>query len=388
MDRFEVYPTFSLNLERGYGTFIFDNEGNSYLDFYGGHAVISIGHSHQKWVNPLKKQLSKIGFYSNIVEISTQKVISEQLGCFSGYEDYHLFLCNSGAEAIENALKIASFHNGKKKVVAFKGSFHGRTSAALSITDNTKIITRINDVHSRVFLDHGDELSLISELQRGEVCAVISEGIQGVAGIVSPGIDFLKQLSKNCLRYKVPLIIDEIQSGYGRSGYFFAHQTASIRPDLITIAKGMANGFPIAGVLISPQFKPFFGMLGTTFGGNYLACASALSVLEVLKKEEIIENVRSIGFIAIEYLKKMPQIKNISGCGLILGIHFEFPVFLLKESLLYNENVFVGTASSPLILRLLPPLNISIKEIEYFIDKIQNALTNIENDIENGLSSA
>lgn len=388
MSLFEVYPTFSLNLERGYGTFLFDKEGNSYLDFYGGHAVISIGHSHPDWTNPLKKQLSKIGFYSNVVKNSKQLELSERLGAFSGYEDYQLFLCNSGAEAIENALKIASFHKGKKKVVAFKGSFHGRTSAALAITDNNKIITRINDTHSRVFLEHGDELSLISELEAGEVCAVISEGIQGVAGIVSPGIDFLKKLAKNCLRYKVPLILDEIQSGYGRNGYFFAHQAASIRPDLITIAKGMANGFPIAGVLISPQFKPVYGMLGTTFGGNYLACVAALSVLEVLKKEEIIENVRSIGFIAIEYLKKMPQIKNISGCGLILGIHFEFPVSLLKKSLIYNENVFVGSASSQFILRLLPPLNISIKEIEYFIDKLQNALANIENDIENVLSSA
>ncbi|AGC66986.1 acetylornithine aminotransferase [Candidatus Uzinura diaspidicola str. ASNER] len=378
---FEVYPTFSLNLERGYSTFLFDKKGNSYLDFYGGHAVISIGHSHPGWINTLKKQLSKIGFYSNVIESTKQKVLSEQLGYFSGYEDYQLFLCNSGAEAIENALKIASFHKEKKKVVAFKGSFHGRTSAALSITDNTKIITRINDTHSRIFLEHGDELSLISELEAGEVCAVISEGIQGVAGIVSPGVDFLKKLAKNCNRYKVPLILDEIQSGYGRSGYFFAHQAASIRPDLITIAKGMGNGFPIAGVLISPQFKAFYGMLGTTFGGNYLSCVAALAVLEVIKKEEIIENVRSIGFIAIEYLKKMPQIKNISGCGLILGIHFEFPVFSLKESLLYNENVFVGTANNALILRLLPPLNISIKEIQFFIDKLQNALANIENDL-------
>lgn len=378
---FEVYPIKYLNLERGYGTFIFDKEGNSYLDFYGGHAVISIGHSHPGWINPLKKQLSKIGFYSNIVIITKQQELSEQLGSFSGYENYQLFLCNSGAEAIENALKIASFHKEKKKVVAFKGSFHGRTSAALSITDNNKIITRLNDTHSRVFLDHGDELSLISELESGEVCAVISEGIQGVAGIVSPGIDLLQKLANNCKRYKVPLIFDEIQSGYCRSGYFFAHQAANIRPDLITIAKGMGNGFPIGGVLISPQFKAFYGMLGTTFGGNYLACAAALSVLEVIKKEEIIENVRSIGFLAVEYLKKMPQIKNISGSGLILGIHFEFPVSSIKEYFIYSGSVFVGTASNPLILRLLPPLNISIKEIQFFIDKLQNALANIENDL-------
>ncbi len=381
MSLFKVYPTLSISLERGYGTFLFDTRGNSYLDFYGGHAVISIGHSHLGYFNPLKKQLSKIGYYSNIVEMTKQKALSEQLGSFSEYENYHFFLCNSGAEAIENALKIASFHKEKKKVIAFKGSFHGRTSAALSITDNNKIITPINDMNSRVFLEHGDEALLLTELQAGGVCAVISEGIQGVAGIVSPGIDFLKKLANNCSRYNVPLILDEIQSGYGRSGSFFTHQAANIRPDLITIAKGMGNGFPVGGVLISPKFKAFYGMLGTTFGGNFLACISALSVLEVIKKEEIIENVRSIGFLSIEYLKKIPQIKNISGCGLMLGIHFEFPVFSLKHSLLYTENVFVGNASNPLILRLLPPLNISEKEIQFFIDKLQNALAIIENDL-------
>lgn len=378
---FEVYPTFSLNLERGYGTFLFDKKGNSYLDFYGGHAVLSIGHSHPFYVKALKRQLSKIGFYSNVVEITKQQELTVKLGNISGYEDYKLFLCNSGAEAIENALKIASFQNKKKKVIAFKGSFHGRTSAAISITDNNKIIPPLNNTHDRIFLDHVDELSLISELEGGEVCAVITEGIQGVAGIVSPGRDFLQKLARNCHRYKVPLILDEIQSGYGRSGHFFAHQAADIRPDLITVAKGMGNGFPVAGVLISPHFKAFHGMLGTTFGGNYLASVAALSVIDVIKKEEIINNVRSIGSIAIEYIKKMPDIKNISGCGLILGLHFEFPVLSLKETLLYKENVFVGTASNPLVLRLLPPLNLSKKEMYFFIDKLQNALSNIENDL-------
>lgn len=381
MHLFEVYPTFSLKLERGYGTFLFDKEGNSYLDFYGGHAVLKIGHSHPYYFNALKKQLSKIGFYSNVISITKQQEFTENLGKISGYEDYQLFLCNSGAEAIENALKIASFHNEKKRIVTFKGSFHGRTSAAISITDNTKILTPLNDKHDRIFLEYGDELSLISELEGGEVCAVITEGIQGVAGIVFPGVDFLKNLARNCHRYKVPLILDEIQSGYGRSGYFFVHQASGIRPDLITIAKGMGNGFPIAGVLISPLFKAFYGMLGTTFGGNYLASVAALSVLEVIKKEEIIENVRYIGFIAIEYFKKMPQVKNISGCGLILGIHFEFPVLFLKESLLYKEKIFVGTASNRLVLRLLPPLNLSKKEMQFFIYKLQNVLANIENDL-------
>jgi len=381
MNLFEVYPTCSLNLERAYGSFLFDKRGNSYLDFYGGHAVLSIGHSHPFYVKALKKQLSKIGFYSNVVLITKQQELTEKLGILSGYEDYQLFLCNSGAEAIENALKIASFQTKTKKVVAFKGAFHGRTSAAVSITDNTKIITALNENHSRIFLCHGDEKSLISELKGGDVCAVITEGIQGVAGIVTPGVDFLKKLIRNCHRYKVPLIIDEIQSGYGRSGYFFSHKAADIRPDLITIAKGMGNGFPIAGVLISPLFKAFYGMLGTTFGGNYLASVAALSVLEVIKKEEIIENVGLIGSIAIEYFKKIPQVKNVSGSGLILGIHFEFPVLYLKESLLFKKNVFIGTASNPLVLRLLPPLNISKREMHLFIEKLQNALANIENDL-------
>lgn len=381
MNLFEVYLTFSLNLERGFGTFLFDKEGNSYLDFYGGHAVLSIGHSHPFYVKTLKKQLSKIGFYSNVVKITKQKELTKKIGIISGYENYKLFLCNSGAEAIENALKIASFHNNKKKVVAFKGSFHGRTSAAVSITDNPKIVAPLNDQHSRIFLDLGDEKSLIAELKSEEVCAVITEGIQGVSGIVNTGVDFLKNLLRNCHRYKVPLIIDEIQSGYGRSGYFFAHQAANIRPDLITIAKGMGNGLPIAGVLISPQFKAFYQMLGTTFGGNHLASIAALSVLTVIKKEEIIVNVWSIGSIAIKHLKKVPQIKNISGSGLILGISFDFTVLPLKESLFYKENVFVGTSSNQLILRLLPPLNISNIEMHFFIKKLQNALANIENDL-------
>lgn len=381
MNLFEVYRTFSLKLERGYGMILFDKRGNSYLDFYGGHAVISIGHSHPFYVKFLRKQLLKIGFYSNIVNITKQQEFIEKLGILSSYKDYQFFLCNSGAEAIENALKISSFYNKKKKVIVFKGSFHGRTCAALAITDNNRIIPPINNMHSRLFLSHNDELSLISELEEGEICSVVTEGIQGVVGIVYPGIDFLKKLTRHCHRYKVPLIIDEIQSGYGRSGYFFSHQAAYIRPDLITIAKGMGNGFPIAGVLISPQFKAFYGMLGTTFGGNYLANIAALSVLEVFKNEGIIENVRTIGAIAIGFLKNMRNIKNISGNGLMIGIHFNFPVLFLNNYLRYKEYVFVGSASNPFILRLLPPLNISKKEMYFFIEKMQNALSLIENDL-------
>lgn len=381
MNLFEVYRTFSIKLERGYGMILFDQKGNSYIDFYGGHAVISIGHSHPFYIKYLKKQLSKIGFYSNVVEITKQQELIEKLGILSDYKKYNFFLCNSGAEAIENALKITSFYNKKNKIIIFKGSFHGRTSAAVAITDNKNIIPPINNVHSRIFLCHNDELSLISELKGGEVCSVVTEGIQGVAGIIFPGIDFLKKLTRHCHRYKVPFIIDEIQSGYVRSGYFFAHQAGCIQPDLITIAKGMGNGFPIAGVLISPQFKAFYGMLGTTFGGNYLANVAALSVLDILKNEVIIENVRTISPIAIGFLKKIPHIKNISGSGFILGIHFNFPILFLKKFLVYKEYVFVGSSSNPLILRLLPPLSISKKEMHFFIEKLQNALEIIENDL-------
>lgn len=380
MNFFDVYKTFFLKLERGYGIILFDQKGNSYLDFYGGHAVISIGHSHPFYVKFLKKQLSKIGFYSNVVEVTKKKELIEKLGSLSNYKNYQFFLCNSGAEAIENALKVSSFYNKKNKIIVFKGSFHGRTSAAVAITDNNRIISPINNTHSRIFLPHSDELLLISELEGGEVCSVVTEGIQGVAGIISPGVDFLKKLTRHCHRYKVPLIIDEIQSGYGRSGYFFAHQSARIQADLITIAKGMGNGFPVSGVLISPQFKAFYGMLGTTFGGNYLANIAALSVLCIFKNERIIENVRAIGTVAIVFLKKIPHIKNMSGSGLMLGIHFNFPVSFLNKYLLYEEYVFVGSASDPLVLRLLTSLNISKEEMHFFYEKLQTVLAIIEND--------
>ncbi|WP_103328002.1 aspartate aminotransferase family protein [Bacteroidetes bacterium endosymbiont of Geopemphigus sp.] len=380
MNLLDVYPTLPIELIRGRGALIFDKDEKEYLDFYGGHAVISIGHSHPHYVKALNEQIEHIGFYSNAIKIPKQQELAEELGKISGYEAYNLFLCNSGAEAVENALKIASFHNKKKKVIAFKGAFHGRTSGAVAITDSPRIITPFNDAHERVLLEHHDFDKIEKELKKGDVCAVIVEGIQGVAGIVDPGIEFFRFLKECCRKYDTILILDEIQSGYGRSGDFFAHQLAGIRPDLITVAKGMGNGFPMGGVLITPDLKAFHGMLGTTFGGNYLACVAGLAVLQVIKKEHLIENSKKIGQILIKGLREIPQIKAISGRGLMLGLRFEFAISSLKNILLSRERIFVGTATDPHILRLLPPLNLSRVQAEDFIKKLKKALVYFEHE--------
>lgn len=375
---FDVYSTIPIELVKGKGTLLFDKEGNKYLDFYGGHAVISIGHSHPHYVKSLIEQISHIGFYSNSIKIPQQQLLAEKLVNLSGYTDYRLFLCNSGAEAVDNALKIASFHNRKNKIISFKKAFHGRTIGALSITDNTKIVTSFNEKFYRIILDHKDQEGLECALKKGDICAVITEGIQGVAGIIDPGVDFFRFLQEYCRKYNVPLILDEIQSGYGRSGDFFAHQYAGISPDLIAVAKGMGNGFPLGGVLIAPYFKAFHGMLGTTFGGNYLSCTAALSVLEVIKNECLIENVIHRGNMLIKALREIPQIKRISGRGLMLGLHFYFPVSNLRETLLKREKVFVGTAIQPNILRVLPPLSISNSQAMCFVRKLKSALAYLE----------
>lgn len=380
MNLFNVYPTLPIELIRGRGALVFDKDEKEYLDLYGGHAVISIGHGHPDYIKALNEQIERIGFYSNAVKIPKQQELAEELGRISGYETYSLFLCNSGAEAVENALKIASFHNKKKKVIAFKGAFHGRTSGAVALTDNPGIITPFNDAHERILLEHQDFDKIETQLKKGDVCAVIAEGIQGVAGIVDPGVEFFRFLERSCRKYKVVLILDEIQSGYGRSGDFFAHQLAGVRPDLITIAKGMGNGFPMGGVMISPDFKAFYGMLGTTFGGNYLACAAALAVLQVIKKECLIENAKKIGQILTKGLQEIPQIKAISGRGLMLGLRFEFAVSSLKNILLNKERIFVGTAADPHILRLLPPLSLSRVQAENFIEKLKKALAYLEHE--------
>lgn len=374
MKLFDVYPILDIELSKSQKSYVFDVQGNMYLDFYGGHAVISIGHSHPYYVKALTEQIHKISYYSNSVYISQKNKLANLLGNISGYEDYSLFLCNSGTESNENALKIASFHTGKKKVIAFKGSFHGRTSGSLSVTDNYKLISPFNAQHETMFINYQDFDSLEEKLKNQDICAVITEGIQGVSGIIDPGLDFFYQIESFCKKYNTVLIIDEIQSGYGRTGFFFSHQLYSIKPDLITVAKGMGNGFPIGGVLIHPKFKPYYGMLGTTFGGNHLACTAGIAVLEIIKKENLIENAKKMGKILLQELRIIPEIKDIRGRGLMIGLEFDFPIQDLKNVLIYKEKVFVGTSNNPYVLRLLPPLNIDENHIKLFLKKLKKAL--------------
>ncbi|WP_259288546.1 aspartate aminotransferase family protein [Candidatus Karelsulcia muelleri] len=380
MNLFDVYSNEEIEIIKGRGIYIYDKYNQKYLDFYGGHAVISIGHSHPRYVNNLKKQIKKISFYSNSIKIPEQEKLASLLLDRSGYYDYKVFLCNSGAEANENALKIASFHNNKKKIIAFKKSFHGRTSGAISITDNNKIITKFNLQHKVKFIDYKNLDFLEEELKKQDICAVISEGIQGIGGIIDPGMFVFNKIDFFCRKYNTIFIVDEIQSGYGRTGLFFAHQNSGIKPDIITIAKGMGNGFPIGGVIISPKFKPFNGMLGTTFGGNYLACSSGISVLEIIKKECLISNAKKMGEIFINSLKQIDEIKEIRGKGLMLGIHFNFKVKKLINFLLKKEKIFVGSSLDQNLIRLLPPLTIKEKHIKNFIIRLKKALYFLKND--------
>ncbi|WP_341654306.1 aminotransferase class III-fold pyridoxal phosphate-dependent enzyme [Blattabacterium cuenoti] len=374
MKLFDVYPILNIELSKSEGSYVFDVQGNMYLDFYGGHAVISIGHSHPHYVKALMEQIHKISYYSNSVYISQKNKLASLLGNISGYEDYSLFICNSGTESNENALKIASFYTGKKKVIAFKGSFHGRTSGSLSVTDNYKLISPFNAQHETIFINYKDFDSLEEKLRNKDICAVITEGIQGVSGIIDPGFDFFYQVESFCKKYNTILILDEVQSGYGRTGTFFSHQLYPIKPDLITVAKGMGNGFPIGGVLIHPKFKPYYGMLGTTFGGNHLACTAGIAVLEIIEKEKLIENAKKMGKILLKELRIISEIKGIRGRGLMIGLEFGFPIFDLKNVLVYKEKVFVGTSNNPYVLRLLPPLNINENHIKLFLKKLKNAL--------------
>lgn len=323
MELFDVYSLWNIEPVKAKGCHVWDNEGNEYLDLYGGHAVISIGHSHPVYIKAISDQVEKIGFYSNSVLNSLQKTLAQKLGEQSGYTDYSLFLCNSGAEANENALKLASFYTGKSRVIAFKEAFHGRTSGAVAITDNPDIQSPFNSGHEVTFSTLNDIASVEAELNKGDVAAVIIEGIQGVAGIFVPEAEFLQQLDQLCKKHNVPLILDEIQSGYGRSGKFFAHQFADIKPDLITTAKGMGNGFPIGGLLISPKFEEKKGMLGTTFGGNHLACAAAIAVLDVIKDESLVDNAASVGEYLKEKLLNINGVVDVRGYGLMLGIEFK-----------------------------------------------------------------
>ena len=373
MKLFDVYPLFDIDIVSGRGCRDTDSEGQEYLDLYGGHAVVSVGHSHPTVVKAIKQQAEKLIFYSNSVINDLQAQLAERLGKVCGYDDYQLFLVNSGAEANENALKLASFHTGRKRVVAFRKAFHGRTSAAVEATDNPKIVSPINDNGNVTFLPLNDIDAVCSELRKGDVAAVIVEGVQGVGGIRIPSPDFLRVVREECDANGTVLILDEIQSGYGRTGRFFAHQHAGIRPDLITVAKGIATGFPMGGVLISPMFKPAYGQLGTTFGGNHLACATAIAVLDVMESEHLVENAVRVGQHLLDNLRKIEGIKEVRGLGLMIGIEMPYAVKELRNKLIYQEHVFTGAASTD-IIRLLPPLTLTMEEADEFLMKFNRAL--------------
>ncbi|OUO54269.1 aspartate aminotransferase family protein [Parabacteroides sp. An277] len=373
MKLFDVYPLFNIEIVQGKGCHVYDKEGNEYLDLYGGHAVISVGHSHPTYVKAISEQVAKLGFYSNSVINSLQQTLADKLGVACGYDEYALFLINSGAEANENALKLASFHNGKRRVLAFKHSFHGRTSAAVRVTDNPKIIAPVNEGLDVTYLPLNDPYAVEAELKKGDVSSVIIEGIQGIGGIQLPTDEFMRSLRELCTKYEAVLILDEIQSGYGRSGKFFAHQYAGIRPDLITMAKGIANGFPMGAVLISPMFKPVYGMLGTTFGGNHLACAAAIAVLNIMNEENLVVNAGKVGAYLMEQLRQLPGIKEVRGRGLMIGVEFEESIKEIRSRLLFDEKVFTGVAGTNTI-RLLPPLCLTLDEAAEFIRRFRHVL--------------
>lgn len=373
MNLFDVYPLFDINIVKGKGCHVWDENGTEYLDLYGGHAVISIGHAHPHYVEKVSKQVATLGFYSNSVINKLQQEVAYRLGRISGYEDYSLFLINSGAEANENALKLASFYNGRTRIVSFARAFHGRTSLAVEATENPKIIAPINANGHVSYLPLNDINAIETELGKGDVCAVIIEGIQGVGGIQIPTPTFMQELRRICTDTNTVLILDEIQSGYGRSGKFFAHQYSGIRPDLITVAKGIGNGFPMAGVLISPMFTPVYGQLGTTFGGNHLACSAALAVLDVIEQEHLVENAAKVGTYLMEELKKLPQIKEVRGKGLMIGMEFDQPVKEIRSKLIYEQKVFTGASGSN-VIRLLPPLCLNMEEAQEFLCRLKAVL--------------
>ena len=375
MKLFDVYPLFDVNIVKGQGCKVWDDKGQEYLDLYGGHAVISIGHSHPHYIEKVTEQLQKLGFYSNSVINKLQVELAERLGRISGYDDYQLFLINSGAEANENALKLASFTNGRKRVLSCQKAFHGRTSLAVEVTNNPKIIAPINDNGHVTYLPLNDLPAWEQELQKGDICAVILECIQGVGGIQLATPEFAQGLQAACKKYVTIMICDEIQCGYGRSGRFFAHQWLGIRPDIITVAKGIANGFPMGAVLISPEFKPVYGQLGTTFGGNHLACAAALAVLDVFKEENLVENARVVGDYLIEKLKELEseKVKDIRGRGLMIGIDLDCPHAEVRKPLIYEQHCFTGCAGTN-ILRLLPPLCLTKKDADDFINRLKTVL--------------
>lgn len=367
MQLFDVYPLYDLEPVRGEGSYVYDADGKAYLDFYGGHAVISIGHSHPHYVKRISEQLQKLGFYSNSVQNPLQQELAQKLGTVSGCDEYQLFLCNSGAEANENALKMASFHNGRTKIIAFERAFHGRTSAAVNATHSEKIKAPINKTYEVEFHNWNDLDSVTVSLNQGDVSAVIIEGVQGIGGIHLPDADFLQAVQKACHQNDTVLILDEIQSGFGRTGAFFAFQHLGIEPDIISMAKGMGNGFPVGGILLHPKFKASYGLLGTTFGGNHLACAATLAVLEVMEQENLIANAQKQGQILLDALSALSSPVAVRGIGLMIGVEMRAPVGALRKQLLFEHGLFTGSSSDPNVIRLLPALNIGPKEVQQFL---------------------
>lgn len=374
MKLFEVYPRYEVEPVKGNGCYVWDKEGNQYLDLYGGHAVISIGHNHPHYIKRIQNQLNQLAFYSNSVQMSIQDEMANKLGELSGYEDYSFFLCNSGAEAVENALKVASFHTKKKKVIVFEKAFHGRTSLAIEATDGEKIQSPVNHTGNFVRVPLNDESALEEQMDES-IGAVLIEGIQGISGVHEPSSSFLKKIEELCLKHEVTFIADEIQSGYGRSGKFFAHQHAGVKPDIITVAKGMGNGFPVSGVLISPKISPWMGMLGTTFGGSHLACAAGLAVLEVMEKESLIENAAEIGAYLKTELNKINEVLEVRGKGLMIGLSLNQLAKPVRDQLVFEHGIFTGSSTDPKTLRILPPLSLSKDQAEKFLEKFKQALS-------------
>lgn len=369
MKLFDVYPLNDIEITKALGSIVWDEKGNEYLDLYGGHAVISIGHTHPHYVSRLTDQLNKVGFYSNSVKIPLQVQLAEKLGQLSGKTDYQLFLCSSGAEANENALKLASFYNNRKKIIAFKGAFHGRTSLAVAATDNPKIIAPVNETDNVIFLPHNDEAALEQAFKDhgNDISSVIIEGIQGVGGIKVATESFLQKIRSLCDQYDAVFVADSVQCGYGRSGKFYSHDFAGVNADIYTMAKGMGNGFPIGGISISPKFKPWHGMLGTTFGGNHLACAAALAVLEVMEQDKLMQNAETVGNYLIAELQKFDQIKEVRGRGLMIGIELPDELSHVKKNLLFKHRIFTGEAK-PNVIRLLPALNLTKAHADQFLE--------------------
>ncbi|MFD0794003.1 aspartate aminotransferase family protein [Mucilaginibacter litoreus] len=375
MKLFDVYPINPINIIKGTGSLVYDDKGTEYLDLYGGHAVISIGHTHPHYVKRLQDQLHQIGFYSNSIEIPLQKQLAEKLGNVSGKEDYQLFLCNSGAEANENALKLASFYNGKKKIIAFKKAFHGRTSLAVAATDNPKIVAPVNETDNVVFLPWNDEAALEQAFIDNEVSSVIIESIQGVGGIQVAELSFLQRIRSLCDNYNAVFIADEVQCGYARTGKFYAADHAGINADIYTMAKGMGNGFPIGAISISPKIQPAYGMLGTTFGGNHLACAAGLAVLEVIEQDNLLQNAAEVGAYLIGEVKKLDKVKEVRGKGLMIGIDLPEELSNVKKDLLFKNLIFTGEAK-PNVIRLLPALNLSKAHADRFLEAFATTLRN------------